>query len=423
LLKYEIDAFRLFKWSKDNWMEYEQAARDQFNLSPTKVIWLKRRLTSPIFYGIGRTASLRNDYRISVPAQGWVDFCLPYRFNIRVGDILAASKQQKDSSALLFYEWRRGSGDSLKRYYAEGIFLSQTPTVDSLTYELTARNGTVYTVYNRSASMVDLVIPGIPIPLSGVVGKQTAQKGWSIIIRASSDEGCMSPIYCGLNESNKGTIRYPSPPSWNKVNLGIFDRDRNGSFGSIIIPELSKEGGHTFELVFENGTGLRKRIHYRIERSTTPEKSFHTAVIDPENGALEATEDNLLLTVEPFGRSYRLLAVGSEEYLATIKNLPFRGEFKLQKTFPNPFSRFLRINYQIPYGSIEWIRCEVFDPRGRILWNLQIGPRLHPGNQEIVWTPRKEIAMAAGTYIIRLSGFDGRNRKIGERFTRATYLP
>jgi hypothetical protein len=421
-IRYDNTALRLFRWGKNQWVEYNENERESFNLGPTSVIWLKRRLTSPIHYGKGRTASLRTPYRRTVPSKEWVDFCVPYRFNIRVGDILTASKQYGDSSALLIYEWRKGSGDSLKRYYAEGVYLPFTSGKNDLKSELTSRNNTVYTAYNASVSAVDLVIPGVAVPLSGVTGKQTARKGWNLVVRSFCDEGTISPVYCGYREGGKGVISYPLPPSWNDVRVGIYNKERGTVNGNMLVRELVN-GGHTFEFIFENGTGKKKKVGYGVERSLISDDNLHLAVLDPETGTLASSEDSLSLEVEPYGRKYRWLAAGTADYIGGVKDMSFRGDFKLLRTYPNPFKQSLRIQYQVPYAGIEWIQCDVFDPRGRLLWKLQVGPRLHPGKNEIVWNPQKEKAIAAGTLIIRLSGYDGRNRKLGERFTRATYLP
>ena len=429
MIKYDNTALRLFRWSKGDWAEYSDNDRTFFNLGPTSVIWLKRRLTTPIYFGKGKTASLRTPYHRSVPSKEWIDFCIPYRFNIRVGDILSAtdSKQKNpDSSALLFYEWRRGSGDSLKWYYAEGVFLPLTIGKNDPKYELTSRNNTVYTVFNNSASPIDLVIPGVSVPLSGitgVAGKQKARNGWNLAVRSFSDEGTMSPVYCGYQESGKGSVVYPLPPSWNNIHVGIYDRERGQVIGNTIIHELTN-GGHTYELIFENGTGKKSHVEYSIERLFMPDnEDVNLAVLDPETGSSEPSIDTLSLELKPYGRTYRWLAVGSDDYIKGMKNGAFRGEFKFIRVFPNPFRQNLRIFYQIPYGGIERIRCEVFDPRGRLLWKMQTGSRLHPGKHEIIWNPKKEKAIAAGTLIIRLSGFDVKNKKLGERFTRVTFLP
>jgi hypothetical protein len=422
MIKYDNTALRLFRWSKAQWTEYNDNDRTFFNLGPTSVIWLKRRLTTPIYFGNGRTASLRTPYSRSVPSKEWVDFCIPYRFNIRVGDIMAASKQGRDSSALLIYEWRRGTGDSLKHYYAQGVYLPFISGKDDLKYELTSRNNTVYTVYNASNSATELVIPGVPVPLSGITGKQKARNGWNLVVRSFCDEGTISPVFCGYLEGEKRRIVYPLPPSWNDLRVGIYDNERGAIHGSMLVRELA-DGGHTFELVFENGTAKRKRVGYQVERSFIPDENLHFAVFDPGTGAIESSDDSLSIEVEPYGRTYRWLAVGSDEYIRGVKNVSLRGGFKFMQTYPNPFKKSLRIVYMVPYGGIEWVRCDVFDTRGRLLWELQVGPRLHPGKNEIIWNPQKEKALAAGTLIIRLSGYDGRNRKLGERFTRATYLP
>jgi hypothetical protein len=339
-----------------------------------------------------------------------------------VGDILAASKQGRDSSALLFYEWRRGTGDSLKRYYADGVYLPFTRGKDDLKYELTSRNNAVYTVYNTSASATDLVIPGISVPLSGITGKQKARSGWNLVVRSFCDEGTISPVYCGYLEGGKGSITYPLPPSWNGLRVGIYDKERGAIHGNMLVREL-ENGGYTFELVFENGTAKKKKVGYGIDRSFMPDENLHFAVLDPETGALASPVDSLSIEVDPHGRTYRWLAVGSADYIGGVKGVSFRGDFKFLQTYPNPFKQSLRIAYMVPYGGIEWVRCDVFDTRGRLLWEHQAGPRLHPGKNEIIWNPRKEKAIAAGTLIIRLSGYNGRSRKLGERFTRVTYLP
>ncbi|MBN1130018.1 MAG: DUF2341 domain-containing protein, partial [Chitinispirillaceae bacterium] len=422
ILRYDSKLLRLFRWSTNRWEEYTEAKREQFNLEPTRVVWLKRRLVAPIRYGKGRTASLRTPYRFRVPAHGWIDFCLPYRFSIRVGDILAASGNGAAQSPFLFYEWKRGEDDSLNRYYADAVYLPLTEGKNDPTRELNSMNGTAYTVYNSTDTVREVVIPGIPVALSRVTAKRAAQRGWNIVVRANSSEGTVNPLYCGFLEGGKNRIVYPRSPSWSDVRLGVFDEKTRSLGGGMLVRELP-DGGHCYEIVFENTARKRERIAWHIEHRFTRGDEITVAVIDPETGALSAVHDSMTVDVDPGSSVYRWLVAGSADYFSRLARLPFRGEFRIVRALPNPFRKNLRIRYHIPYGGIEWIRCEVYDPRGRVLWKLQDGPRLHPGDQEVVWTPRSEKAMAAGTYIVQLTGFDGRNRKTGERITRVTYLP
>ncbi|MBN2037268.1 MAG: hypothetical protein JW768_11045, partial [Chitinispirillaceae bacterium] len=422
VLRYDKNELRLFRWSANQWEEYSEGGRDFFRIEPTRVVWLKRRLTSPIYYGKGRTSSLRFNSRVAIPPRDWRDFCLPFRFNVRVGDVLIASGQTTETTPLHFYEWRQNPADAQKRYFAQGVFLPLVPGVSNPLTELTSRSGIMYTVYNASADTVIMQIPPTPKPLSQITGKRSVSSEWSVALHACEDEGPLNTVYCGFQKGGKGRNLSPTPPSWSDVCAGVYDPASKTVWGCLVA-RSDKDDGYTFELVFENATTARKQVGYWIERLIVSEGNSGIAVIDPETGELSPSLDSLGLVVPPNSRSYRWLAVGTSEYISSLNRLPFRGAFKLMRTMPNPFRQALRIQYEIPYGGIEWLNCTVFDPRGRVVWKLRIGPRIHPGKNEILWNPRKEKPMAAGTYIIQLSGFNGRNRKVGDRYTRVTYLP
>jgi hypothetical protein len=421
-LRYDKTILRLYRWGDNRWAEYTGAQSNQFQLGPTKVIWIKRRMTTHIYYGAGRTATLKNGYPVALPARSWVDFCLPYRFDVRVGDVLLASNLSRTDDAVLFCEWARNSADSLNRYFASGVYLPLTQGKDDPGYELTSRDGKVYTAFNNTDREIVLMLPPVPPVMSRVLAKTDGPVGWTFAVRARSGEGDLSPVYCGYREGMRQTVAYPLPPSWSSVRVGVYDRAGKSLCGNLITPRLSS-GGCAYELIFENESGQPRKIAYGIERLAGPDNGVVAAILNPETGMIEESADTYSATVDANGRQYRILVAGTGDFIKHYCSSMYWGGFSIGRVFPNPCRGSLRIEYTVPYGGMEWVRCEIINPLGRTVWKLQQGPRLHPGKNEFIWNPEEKRPLAAGAYIVRLIGFDGRNRKLGERLTRITYLP
>jgi hypothetical protein len=421
--EYDIYKLRLFRFMKTQWMEYSDAGQDSFSFTPGRVIWLKTRNEEEINFGGGRSVTLKSPFILRLPAKSWTDFCLPYRFNIRIGDILSATNDS-GIDALQFYQWHKSSSDGL--YTAQEFYLPVNgigkPT-DVLFYIDSNSFKSAYTVWNDRETEVLLRIPGIPEVYSKVgqgVMKSTGSKGWSVAVRSSASNGALSPVFCAYSAGGKGTIAYPCPPSWSKVHVGIYNSDRSEVYGNVITREL-KNGGYTYELVFENGLDDRTMVNYTVER-LEGDGDIKIAVIDPSSGAISAEESALSVEIGGKSRAYRLLAIGTNGYINGLGSDIKQGDFALDRITPNPFNGRVEIEFTIPYGGIEKVRCGLLDHRGRVLWSAQPGQKVHPGKNSVIWTPDLKHHLAAGAYFVRLTGYSGNGNKTGEKLAKVLYL-
>ncbi|MBN1129283.1 MAG: immunoglobulin domain-containing protein, partial [Chitinispirillaceae bacterium] len=421
--KYDIFNLRLFRFIGKGWQEYSEARENQFAFIPGRVIWLKTRMDNAIDFGDGRSVSLKQPYSIVLPGKSWTDFCLPYRFNIRVGDLLRVNDSSV-TAALQFYQWRKPDTKD-GRYSAREFYLplnSIGKTTDTFFYRRALGDKAAYSVWNDLSTETVLNIPPLPLPMSAVRSAKIAAQqaaGWSVAVRSSVRDGELSPVFCAYVAGGSGTLAYPVPPSWSKVGVGIFDHQRKEVYGNVITREIAN-GGYSYELVFENGLSERASISYTVERLSG--KDVEIAVIDPATGSIAAGESALTVDVAGNSREYRLLAIGSPGYIDGYGWKVERGAFNLCRISPNPFRGALRIEYSVPYGGIESIRCDLIDQRGRVVWSARSAGKVHPGRNSIVWTPDRKVTLAAGAYFVRLAGYDGKGKKTGEKLAKVLFL-
>ena len=424
-LNYDTKKLRLFRWSPaiNDWDQYSSDKGAEFTFSPGGVIWLKTRDNSPIDLGTGRTVSLKSPLPITLPANSWTDISVPYNFDVRIGDVLIATGlSAADENSIEFCEWRINQKDS--RYHAEQVYQSSIPTLTDQKTVLAGSAGKVYTIHNGLSKDVVLQIPPTP-PIAGlsqVAKRQVQQKGWSVAVRPSSAEGALSSVYCGYLEglSRGGSLSFPMAPSFSKVSVGVYDAKNNSTYGSFVTGQ-QQGSGYAYQLVFANAQDANAVVNFSVERSAGIPEGMHVALIDPSLGTATSAEKGALsVSVAAGSRAYRWLAVGSVEFTEGFGKTLDRGAFDLLRSGPNPFRGMLRIHYMLPASGIESVRCEVVDQRGRIVWTTREGNSIHPGRNEIVWTPRR---IAAGAYILRLSGFDGKGRPVSQKQIRVMYLP
>jgi hypothetical protein len=371
--------------------------------------------------GNGRTVSLRQPYSIILPANNWTDFCLPYRFNIRIGDVVSATALPgEDGKKLLVYEWQR---DLKGRYTTREFYLPLNQALNDPNRELAlTRQGEriAYSVWNDLDREVELKIPPTPPAFSRLPAQRAkAAGGWSLAVRPSTEAGELSPVFCAYVPGGGTTVAYPRPPSWQNVSVGIYDPQRSCVFGNVIARTI-ENGGYSYELVFENGSSAPVTVSYSIERLAGTNVAI--AVIDPETGAVECGTSGLTVSLNAQSRAYRWLAVGSQVYVQNFGQTVGTGGFSLLRVAPNPFKGAVRIEYRLPYGGIESVRCELIDQRGRTVWSVA-QQRAHPGKNIIAWNPSGRHRLAAGTYILRLSGLDGFGIKKAEKLAKIMYLP
>jgi hypothetical protein len=422
--KYDIYTMRLFRYDKNDWREYSEDAAGTFAFVPGRVIWLKTRVPRPMDFGSGRSVSLKEPYVITLPAKSWTDFCLPFRFDIHIGDLLDLLPA-KVASALQFYRWKNGTGGN-GGYTAEGFYLPLNQNAGSRTsvmrYRDSSTNKVAFTVWNALDSTVELRIPPIPTILSAVTAKRAAPATgeWSIAVRPRTADELLSPVFCAHNQVAGGVVASPLPPGWSRVRAGISDERYGRMLGNLVVNETNN-GGFSCRLDFENGNPEATTVSYAIERLTGAESAI--VVIDPCTGAAATNPDALSIEVPGNGCVYRILAIGSIPYCEGIAGNLKKIEFALARITPNPFHDALQIEFIVPYEGIERVRCAIINQLGRVIADIHTGSRAHPGYNRITWTQKGCNGLAAGAYFIRLTGFDGKGRIVGERLSKILYLP
>jgi hypothetical protein len=431
--KYDNTKFRIFKWAGSAWEEYSDAQQDQFSFQPCRVNWLKATTTAPMDLGSGRTVSLKSPCTVVVHSGSWNDVCVPFQFPIRIGDILlstvvSGSLQASEENSLEIYQWLSSPSVANGRYYPDAIYLPGVPGKMDLTTTLSYRQGQglAYSIFSNLGRDITLLIPPTPEVLSQVPSaKQAHRDEWSVVVRPGTADGLLSPVFCGYVQGGTGTVGYPMPPSWSKVSVGVLDDASNRVFGNQITHELHN-GGFSFKLAFENDQDAKELVKYSVEPVVALGKDVRAVVIDATSGSTAVASGQLSISLEKNSRGYRWLAIGTQEYIRNFSLKILGNGFGIVRVGPNPFRNSLRIVYTVPKTGVDRIRFECFDQRGRVVWS-SVSSALNAGENQIVWDPKdgrgRGRGLAAGIYILRLTGFNGTGKTGNVRQTRVTYLP
>ncbi|MBN1129051.1 MAG: hypothetical protein JXA71_08695, partial [Chitinispirillaceae bacterium] len=417
LWKYDRYAFRLFRYLKNGWREYSEAEQDSFSFEPGRLLWLKTRQADAFDFGSGRSVSLKTPWIVRLPPKSWTDFCLPYRFDIRTGDVLD-SCNSADVQYLQFYLWKKDARKNMQ-YYADGFYLPLNALLNDrskvMCHTDTNGNKEAFTVWNASDSAVELRIPGIPTALSAITSRKAAAAGsWSVAVRPRTTDGMpLSPLFiAGAPPGARQVMTSPLPPSWSAVSVALAERGRQERYGAMVVP-AADGAGYAAELVFDNPLPSSTTFQFDIEQAAG--NDIDITVVDPATGSVGGRT----VTVAANSRAYRLLVIGKPGHGIA----PGFGAFALSRISPNPCNGTLRIEYTLPWSGIERIRCDLIDQLGRVVWSADPGRNIHPGRNVMVWSEVNNRKRAAGAYIVRLTGFDGSGKQRGESVARILFVP
>ncbi|MBN1760730.1 MAG: DUF2341 domain-containing protein, partial [Chitinispirillaceae bacterium] len=164
--RYDRRYMRLYRWFNyadnaneiDKWVEYDPNSNDissLFTLEPGRLFWLKTRDEVQVHLDSAQTLSLKDTFTVSLPPEQWTDFGMPYRFGVRIQEILTASCLNNES--LLFYRWEKVSNS----YITTPLYVSVIPDMNdpAKIIEYLPRGG--YSVYNTTSKTILLSIPPI----------------------------------------------------------------------------------------------------------------------------------------------------------------------------------------------------------------------------------------------------------------------
>jgi len=437
---YKIRLFRFYpntanvtSAANDKWVEYaDNLDTTVFALKPGRLLWVKMKNAATFNVGRGVTLPMQPDSAVTVTlnGSGWTDFALPYRFDMRVGDVIAATRKAAGAAAdgLDFYAWTKDN--TSRKYSCQPLYNPAFPTLNNPATVMSFSGATGgFTVYNRTAADITLRIPPVSAATSTVTGpgKKAAAQGWLVkVVSRNSDGSLMSPVLCGYDASNAGgSVTAPMPPTLDDISVGICDERSGALYGNRLLHKLTNNGCSHL-LAFKNDAKNAQTLSFSLDRLGAFPAAMKTAVYNPLTGEITelAGPDALTVEVDAQSTQYRWLLAGDQAYIAAAaKNMPVL-KLTLDRVYPNPVRSVVHLRYTAP-ANVKQITFMVLDISGRMVWRKNIND-ITPlgGTRECLWygTSATGKRVAAGVYIVKMSAVDAKNKTVGSFDRRLTVL-
>jgi hypothetical protein len=413
--KYDSTKFRIFWYSgaQNKYIEYGNDKPDIFKVVPGKVFWLKKRGGATFDLGPGKTVSIKEPFKIQLPAKQWTDFCMPYKIMLSLADIFNSSNLSKEmQDSLWFFEFQSSNSSKTPKFstvYYPVLGTNQSKKETVLKYT----DDNAYTILNSTGTDIELTIPSIDISYSTAqddgLQKRSQNDVWHVEITSKVLNDITSPIYCVFKSKGKGTTWLPSPPYPGSVRVGLLDSATNNTYGTMIFNE--EKSGYSVPLFFSNNsTAESKTITYTFN-SSKPEYLEKIALYNAETGKLEPViSSNSSLTLGPKEHAYRWALIGDSSYynswINNFVNVPF-GLLKISQNSGN----LLGIEYTVPYSGVSAVKVMVVNQLGQCVWST-VNRNLVPGKRNVTnWNTRNTNKLAAGAYIIQISSYNTMHRQ------------
>jgi hypothetical protein len=429
---YDPKKLRLFRWLPSiqdtvgvtpRWVEYSDAQAGNFAMDPGMLVWIKSKENTTVDFGRGVTTSLRESFSITLPGKNFTDFALPFKFNMRVGDIIDFTGKGADT--LQFYSWKQDLATG--RYTTQALYLKEFSSQNVADKKALVGYLFGYSVFNPGASPITLRIPPIPETMSkySAAAKQSAPLGWSVAVNATLSDGSdIGPVFCGYSPANGEKVSYfPVPPSFSQVYAGVFDNEGKKTYGHALSHTCN--GGCSYLLTFVNQSDRDQTITCRFASSASLPPGFALNVVDPALGEGGDASKGTTISVPAGATECRWLLAGTTQYLAKTATVIRAGKLRFSSIYPNPFGSLVRIRYSAPPMGVESVSFGIYDMRGKLLWQHSITDQGARGEREIIWNGRANDnrRVAAGIYLVRMTAFDARGKNIAVFEKKMTRMP
>jgi hypothetical protein len=437
---YDNKKVRIFKWypvaqnaaSKQKWVEYSDDVADVFNFQCGGLTWIKTRVETELYFGAGVTPPLNASYQIPLAADSnFTDMALPFKFKIKVGDILDSTRVgTPNADALQIYKWERDSASGV--YRSQPLFIADfgVAGLADRTRSMECFDLTGYTILNPTVEPIVLRVPPIPDLMSKYNGsaqpKKKDQGGWAIKVGSELSDGTkLSDVYCVYDPVKGAGMRYyPLSPSFSQTYVGVCDADAEHKkvYGHALTGVM-RNGGCSYLLAFVNESPqAAQQIEYRCEMMGAGPGTMHAKVYNEATGQFESSQATV--GVAAGSTQYRWLFVGSEGYLAKAA-LAATVTLRLIGTYPNPFTSSVRIRYNLPTAGINMAKFTICDLRGAVIWRKTVIGHGNSGTEDLVWNANTEKGHRAGSgiYLLRMTAFDANQRQAGIFERKMTLLP
>ncbi len=434
--KYDNTKIRLFQYTGSAWSEYSTADSATFDFKAGNLFWVKTLNAVTFQFGSGSTLPLSDTVAIPLHASGWTDFMLPFNFDVKLGDILAASVNSTTPATTLdtlrFYAWNRSSSTSnyTCQPFNSASVVDQVDPTETVSGGSSGSSG--YSVYNPLSQAIVLRIPPISAAIStfaGATGKVAAQQtGWALAVVPKTTSGlALNPVYCGLVPSNdRNASFYPLPPSLEDVGVAVCN-EQTGAVRGVKIAHALTGGGSSYILSFTNNTTGAQTVGYHLTTIGKLSSQMQTAIFDPVSGTVETPgAKDITVSLDSRTASYRVLLVGSEAYITSQVKTYLSARLGFDKIYPNPVRGVVHLNYKVPLAQIGSVGFRIFDLSGRTVWSKTIVQQsMEAGTRECQWDGNAANGrpVAPGIYIVQLTGFGFKGNRLNTYERKLMVLP
>jgi hypothetical protein len=434
---YDKHLIRLFRWypnasnagTTNKWVEYSDVLDSVFEFRSGRLLWVKTR--NPVLFDFGKavTMSLTDTVEVPLNKKGWTDFATPFSFNIRVGDIISATRKASEfTDSLQIYKWIK---DSSGTYHCEPFFIATRHDngLDSLTKVMSYFDAG-FSVYNPCDASVTLRFPPIPeslSPTSGYVAKRAAAEGWVVRVIPRGENGAeLSSVYCGYTPALTGAQYYPLPPRFEGPEVGVVEEQSGQLLGSEIFHEI-KNGGCTYLLSLRNDDKSDQTMRLELARWGNLPSEMKTAFYNPLNGQVTNVSGQEAVTVKVEGQTqeYMLLLVGNDNYIASGLKKFFDVKLALNSVYPNPLRGAMHLQYMVPFARVGEVKFKILDLMGKTVWQTTVKEHTVLGGvRSVTWngTTKTGIPVTSGFYMVNMTAYDFNSRAIGSFNRKITVL-
>ena len=428
--KAEVRVFRWYVNSPDvanSWLEYDPDKgnlQESFSLVPGRLLWIKLAEKQVVDLGPGLTTSLKDPVSITLRPLSWTDFALPFKFDVPLVEVLAATGTDADS--LEFLLWEKGTTD--KVYSAGGFYVPWLPDADDGQLLESAEFHDAYTVYNHKSDSVILRIPPIPPELSSIgVGKRAKKRfdGWDVRVEwesAPSVDAAMNRdagegvrvVHCAqANGPEASSLFGPMAPSFESAGAGVRC-PASGALARYVLHRGGSDAGRVFGIVFYNNGDADAVLGYAVKGTETLPDGYGANLLNAATGT--SVEPLGVVTVAPRSELQYTLAVGDASFMAGFATRFVAPALSLATPAPNPFAGRLVIRFSLPETGIRGARLVLFSSLGKRVWQVKTGSRA--GVHRIVFDGRDNSGrpLAAGLYVLRMTALDthGKLLRVGQ---------
>jgi hypothetical protein len=407
-----------------DWLEFAPIRSSVFDMTPSRLMWIKASQSKALDLGAGITMSLRDTFEMVIAPNDWTDFALPYTYSMNIGDIVAATGPMADT--LEFYSWARSG----RLHTTQPLYIRSLPdsTLRNRLNQLHALPTSGYSVHNPTDSAITLRVPPICAAMSTAtsglpkVKDGNAGTSWALkVVPWAAGDLPLTTVVCGFVRGRSRPSYYAAAPTFATAGVRVADTDGSKQYGHMVHHATDGFGGFSYRLMFYNESDKPTSISYSVLTVGDLPDSLHVSLVDEANGTVVRSQETLSIRVPAKSRVYRTLAVGDKYYASRfMKNVAPFTRFAL---YPNPFRGALTMSFMMP-ESVKHVECRLFDPRGRVVWQHNLRKVRSGRLNTVVWdglTPQRR-PVAAGTYVLRLSALDTDGARVATLKRQVTHL-